>query len=81
MAKYICSINNYEYDNEELAREAAIEFVEDCDLIDRIKLEVEVSLFDVINELRKIDSPLYFKLLEAAQEHIFENFFYEEDED
>lgn len=79
--KFICSIDNSEYENEESAQEAVCNYIDDTDLINQIEIGVEIDLHDIINELKRLDSPLYYNLIELAHDQVFEEYFYEEEEE
>lgn len=77
--KFVCTIDNSEYENEELARDAAYNYIDNDDLIDLIG--AKINLYDIINELRDLSSSLYYELLESAYNEVFENYFFEEEEE
>ena len=77
--KFICSIDNSEYDSEESAQDAVINYIDDTDLIEQIGTEID--LHDIIKELRRLNSPLYFNLLELAHNQVFKEYFFEEEEE
>lgn len=83
MTKWICQLDDQEYASEEAARDAAFEHIDTCDFEESIEYGGAVTLADIINELQRLDSPLYYKLLEEVQERIFRDYFYEvaDDED
>jgi hypothetical protein len=76
--KFICTIDNTEYDNEESARDAVYNYVDDTDLIEQIGAEIDLQ--DIIDELKRLNSSLYYKLLESACDQIFDYFVEEEEE-
>ena len=77
--KFICSLDGNEYENEESARDAIYDYIDDDDLIDQIG--TGINLYDIINELRELSSSLYYKLLELAHNQVFENYFSKEEEE
>lgn len=81
MNKWICEIDNQEYESEEEARIAALNYIDICDFERAIECGESVSFTDIIKELSRLDSPLYYKLLEEIQETIFHDYFYEESEE
>lgn len=78
MTKWICQLDSQEYESEEAARDAAYEYIDTCDFERSIEYGVVVTFADIIEELQRLDSPLYYKLLEETQERIFHDYFYEE---
>ena len=78
MSKWICEIDGREYESEEEAREGALDYIDTCDFERAIECGESVSFADIIEELSRLDSPLYYKLLEEVQETIFHDYFYEE---
>ena len=81
MTKWICQLDSQEYESEEAARDAAYEHIDICDFGESIEYGGVVTLADVVRELQRLDSPLYYKLLEDVQERIFRDYFYEEEDD
>ena len=83
MIKWVSEINGSEYDSEEKARDAAMEMVDMDDIVAEIGNDITYA--DLIKELQKYDSPLFYDLLAAAHETVFDEVFYtideEEDED
>lgn len=77
--KFICTIDNSEYEDEESAQDAVINYIDDTDLIEQIGTEID--LHDIIKELRQLNSPLYFNLLELAYNQVFKEYFFEEEEE
>ena len=69
MAKWIRSYDDEKFENEEAARDAAAESIDIDDIADQI--ENNLMIYDLIRELERLESPLYFKLLEAASETRF----------
>lgn len=81
MTKWICQIDCQEYDSEEDARDAALDYIDTCDFEQVIEENGAIIFDDIIEELKRLDSPLYYKLLEEARERIFRDYFYEESEE
>ena len=81
MSKWICEIDGREYESEEEAREGALDYIDTCDFKQAIDSGESVSFVDIIEELQRLGSPLYYKLLEKVQETIFHDYFYEESEE
>ena len=81
MTKWICQIDCQEYDSEESARDAALDYIDTCDFEQVIEKNGAITFDDIIEELKRLDSPLYYKLLEEARERIFHDYFYEEVDD
>lgn len=81
MSKWVCQIDNQEYESEEEARDAVLDYITTCDFEQAIECGESVSFADIIKELSRLDSPLYYKLLEEVQETIFHDYFYEESEE
>ena len=71
--KWECLIDGSEFDTEEDAREAARERVDFDDVCAQIGNDVTYE--DLIAELARLDSPIYYKLLEAAEDQVFEEYF------
>lgn len=83
MTKWICQLDNQEYDSEEAARDAVSEYIDASDFEQVIDNYGAVTFDDIIEELQRLDSPLYYKLLEEVHERVFRDYFYEvaDDED
>lgn len=83
MTKWICQLDSREFNSEEAARDAVSEYVDASDFEEVIDNYGAVTFDDIIEELQRLDSPLYHKLMEEIHERIFQNFFYEvaDDED
>lgn len=71
--KWECLIDGSEYDTEEEAREAARERVDFDDVCAQIGNDITYE--DLIKELARLDSPIYYQLLEAAENQVFEDYF------
>lgn len=70
MTKWEYLLDGTEYDTPELARERVRE---DMDIFDlENALHINVSPLDMIRELQRLDSPLFYRLLEDAEEICFE---------
>lgn len=81
MTKWICQLDCQEYDSEESARDATLDYIDTCDFEQIIEENGAITFDDIIEELKRLDSPLYYKLLEEARERIFRDYFYEESEE
>lgn len=81
MSKWICEIDGREYKSEEEAQEGALDYIDICDFEQAIKYDESVTFSDIIKELQRLESPLYYRLLEEVQETIFHDYFYEESEE
>ena len=81
MSKWICEIDSQEYESEEEARNAAFIYIDTCDFEQAVEYGGSVTFADIIKELQRLESPLYYQLLEEIQETIFHDYFYEETED
>lgn len=79
MAKWIRSYDCEEFESEEAARDAAAECVDIDDIVAQVGNEL--TTWDLIKELARLDSPLYYDLLDAATEQAFEDYFSEVDDD
>lgn len=79
MAKWVRSYDNEEFENEEAAREAAAQSIDIDVIVDQI--ENNLMIYDLIRELERLESPLYFQLLEEAIEAEFSDFYTELEED
>ena len=71
--KWECLIDGSEYDTEEEAREAARERVDFDDVCAQIGNDITYE--DLIKELARLDSPIYYELLQAAENQVFEDYF------
>lgn len=81
MTKWICQLDCQEYNSEESARDATLDYIDTCDFEQVIEENGAITFDDIIEELKRLDSPLYYKLLEEARERIFHDYFYEEVDD
>lgn len=79
MSKWVCSIDGTEYKTENEAREIALEHVSMDDVEAQIGNAITYS--DLLRELQRLNSPLYWDLYEAACEEVFEDYFSEVDDD
>ena len=69
MAKWVRSYDDEEFEDEEAARDAAAQSIDIDDIADQI--ENNLMIYDLIRELERLESPLYFQLLKAAIEARF----------
>lgn len=81
MTKWICQIDNQEYNSEEAARDAVYEYIDTYDFEQTIGANETITLDDIIKELQRLDSPLYYKMLEEVEERIFQDYFYKVEDD
>ena len=79
MAKWIRCYDSEEFDSEEAAWDAAAEFVDVDDIVAQVGYEL--TTWDLIKELARLGSPLYYDLLDAAIRQVFEDYFSEVDDD
>lgn len=79
MPKWYCELDEREFSTEEEAFDAALEHVDIYDIEECIG--AEITMTDIVEELARLDSPIYWKLLELTQQHVFENYFCEIDDD
>lgn len=79
MTKYIDGFTGVEYVEEGDARDAIIERLDEDDVAEQ--LQYIASTNEILNELRRLESPLYFRALEAATENIIEDYLIEEEDD
>ena len=79
MTKYIDGFTGVEYVEEEDARDAIIERLDEDDVAEQ--LQYIASTNEILNELRRLESPLYFRALEAAMESIIDDYLIEEEDD
>lgn len=81
MSKWVCEIYGREYESEEEARIAALNYIDICDFERAIERGRSVTFADIIKELQRLESPLYYKLLEEVENTVFHSYFYEESEE
>lgn len=81
MSKWICEIDGREYESEEEAREGVLDYINIYDFKEVMENGGSVSFGDIIKELQRLGSPLYYKLLEEVEETIFHDYFCEESEE
>lgn len=81
MTKWICQLDSQEYNSEEEARDVAYDYIDTCDFEQVIEENGAITFDDIIEELKRLGSSLYYKLLEEACERIFYDYFYEETDD
>ena len=73
MIKWECLIDGSEFDTEEDARAAACERVDFDDVCAQIGINITCK--DLIKELARLDSPMFYELLQAAEDQAFEDYF------
>ena len=76
MTKWIYEVDSSEYFSEEAAREAAKEVTTMDDVV--AQLGNTITYEDLLRELARLDSPMFYDLLAAAEEQVFHDYFYEE---
>ena len=74
-------ITGKEYPTEDEARDSILEIMDDFDLAEAIDNCYDISLYDIVKELRRLDSPLYYKLFEYTYEAFCEEYISEIDEE
>jgi hypothetical protein len=79
MSKWVLAITETEYKTEEDARDAALEYISFDDV--EAQIGNSITYRDLLQELARLDSPLYWRLYEAACEEVFEDYIYEIDDD
>lgn len=79
MGKWIRSYDSEEFDSEEAARDAAAECVDIDDIVAQV--DNELTTWDLIKELERLNSPLYYDLCDKAIEQVLEDCFFEIEED
>ena len=72
MTKWEYLPDGTEYDTPELARERVRENLDETDLEDVVG--INISVLDMIRELGRLDSPLFYQLLTDAEEQKFEDY-------
>lgn len=82
MGKWWCDYSHDVYNTEEEAREAALRFFDIYDIQDYI-VEAPRRFSEMLIELARLDSPLYYELLEEAQANFLEEAIgeYEDDDE
>ena len=78
--KWIDERYGTEYNTEAEAYENIIGMIDIYDIADEVG-NCEIMLTDIIKELQKYDSPLFYRLLENAQQSIFNAYIYTIDEE
>lgn len=79
MPKWYCEIDGREFSTEDEAIDAALDYVETYDIENCIG--DEITMKDIFEELARLDSSLYWRLLELAHQRVFEDYFGEIDDD
>lgn len=80
MGRWWCDYSHDVYDTEEEAREAALEFFGFLDIQDSI-INTSHWFNKMLQELARLDSPLYYELLEEAEANFLEEAIGEYDDD
>ena len=78
--KWIDERYGSEYDTEAEAYEDVLQAVDIYDMADEVG-NCGITLIDIIKELQKYDSPLFYELLENTRQRIFDAYFYTIDEE
>lgn len=76
---WVNEVNGQEYSTEEEARDSIMEIISLDDLSSIIGFDVSIE--DIIKELARLDSPLYYELLDKALEECFSTYVSEIDEE
>lgn len=71
---YLDGINLVECETYEEAEESVMNNFDDTEIIDRALLG---RLHDVLNELKRLDSPLYWELFETAKNGFLNDYLFE----
>lgn len=79
MSKWVRDWDDETFDSEERAREDAEISVEYEDL--EYLVNYEISLTDIIKELQRLESPLFWRLYDEAVEQYFKDNYHEEAEE
>lgn len=66
---YVNLIDGSEYETEEEAKDSIIETIDDSDIINN-----SITYNDLLQELARLDSSLYYKLLDEAIENKFNDY-------
>jgi hypothetical protein len=82
MGQWWCEYSHDYYDTEDKAREAALEFFNIFDIQDYL-IDVPHRFNEMLEELARLNSPLYYKLLEEAEANFLEEAIgeYEDDDE
>lgn len=75
MSKWVWYWDDETFESEEKAREDVKLNVGYENLKDQV--DYEISLLDIIHELQRLDSPLFWRLYEKTVDAYFEDFYYE----
>ena len=79
MSKWVREWDDTDFASEEEAREDAATHIKYEDIENVVNYEV--SLMDIIKELQRLDSPLFYRLYDSAVEQYFKDNYYEEAEE
>ena len=79
MPKWCCEVDGREFSTEEEAFDAALEYVDTYDIEECIGNGVTMD--DIFEELARLNSPIYWKLVELTHQRVFEDYFCEIDDD
>ena len=70
-----------EYLTEDEAIDSLFEIMDDFDLADSIDDCYDISLYDIVKELKRLESPLYYKLLDYTLGVFYEEYISEIDDE
>lgn len=73
MPKWICEIDGKEFSTKDEAIDAALEYVDIYDIKNCIG--DEITMKDIMEELARLNSPLYWELVNLARQRVFEFYF------
>ena len=74
--KYVNTMDSREFDNEEDARMSVLDFIDDGDVGEQ--LGYIATQEEVVAELRRLNSPLYHRVMEAAENSAYDDYISEE---
>jgi len=74
--KYVNTMDSREFDNEEDARMSVLDFIDDGDVGEQ--LGYIATQEEVVAELRRLNSPLYHRAMEAAENSAYDDYISEE---
>lgn len=79
MSRYYCEIDCSEYNNEEEACEAAFDYIDTDDLEEAMRELYTIR--KIIKELGRLDSPMYYEIIDQARIQVFNEWFHEIEEE
>ena len=74
--KYVNTMDGREFDNEEDARMSVLDFIDDGDVAEQ--LGYIATQKEIVAELRRLDSPLYHRAMEATENSAYDDYISEE---